>query len=241
MRVLIRYGDDTAHCDVQESASVPSKIRIHVYPDGSVEIEAPPGKSADEIQRAVQKRARWVFSHLKAATAARALSLPREYVSGEAHFYLGRRYKLIVSSAPTAQSSVKLARGRLEVAVYSRDPAVVRRRLKQWYLDRAESYLAGRLSHWAAILPFLKAEPPLKLTSMSTQWGSCSPQGAIHLNPALVKAPRHCIDYVIVHEACHLVEHNHSRRFYDLLNRHMPGWRAAKTELDGLAEMLLVE
>lgn len=241
MKVLIRYGDDTAQCDVQENASVASKIRIHVYPNGSVEIEAPPGKSSDEIQKAAQKRARWVFSHLKAASAARALSLAREYVSGEAHFYLGRRYKLIVGPAPMAQSSVKLTRGRLEVAVYSSDPAVVRNRLKQWYHDRAQDYLARRLSHWVAALPFLRVEPPLKLVSMSTQWGSCSPQGAIHLNPALVKAPRHCIDYVIVHEACHLVEHNHSRRFYNLLDRHMPGWRAAKSELDGLAEMLLVE
>ncbi|WP_334190224.1 M48 family metallopeptidase [Noviherbaspirillum sp.] len=241
MKVLIRYGDDTAQCDVQESASIASKIRIHVYPNGRIEIEAPLGKSVNEIQNAAQKRARWVFSHLKVASSARALSLAREYVSGEGHFYLGRRYKLTVSPAPMAQSSVKLTRGRLEVAVYSCDPAVVRRRLKNWYHERAQDYLSRRLSHWVATLPFLKVEPPLKLISMSTQWGSCSPQGTIHLNPALVKAPRQCIDYVIVHEVCHLVEHNHSRRFYHLLDRYMPDWRSAKAELDGLAEMLLME
>ncbi|ESQ79295.1 M48 family metallopeptidase [Asticcacaulis sp. YBE204] len=241
MKVMIRYGDEMAHCDVLETSSVTAKIRIHVYPDGAIEIEAPPGKSADEIQKAAQQRARWVFRHLKSAVASRALSLPREYVSGESHFYLGRRYKLIISAAPIAQSSVKLTRGRLEVATYSNDPAVVRNRLRQWYHDRAEDYFARKLAHWTSVLPWVNAKPPLKLITMATQWGSCSPQGEIHLNPALIKAPRHCIDYVIIHEACHLLEHNHSKRFYDLLDRHMPGWQSAKSELDSLAEMLLVE
>ena len=241
MKVLIRYGDDTAQCDVRETASVTGKIRIHVYPDGAVEIEAPPGKSVEHIQKAAQQRARWVFAHRKAAASARALATAREYVSGESHFYLGRRYKLIVSPAPTAQSSVKLTRGRLEVASYSNDPAVIRSRLSQWYEARAMDYFPKRLSHWVAVLPWVTLDPPFKLAAMTSQWGSCSPQGTIHLNPALIKAPRHCIDYVLLHEICHLVEHNHSKRFYDLLDRYMPGWQAAKAELDGLAERLLAE
>ena len=76
---------------------------------------------------------------------------------------------------------------------------------------------------------------------MSTQWGSCSPQGAIYLNPSLIRAPRHCINYVVLHELCHLAEHNHSKRFYAMLDRHMPGWERAKAELDGLAELILTD
>ena len=74
---------------------------------------------------------------------------------------------------------------------------------------------------------------------MKRYWGSCSPRGSITLNPALIKAPVHCVEYVLLHELCHLSEHNHSPRFYGLLDRHMPGWREAKEELDGLSEMLL--
>ena len=81
----------------------------------------------------------------------------------------------------------------------------------------------------------------MKLLAMEAQWGSCSPSGAIHLNPALIRAPRHCIDYVITHELCHLREHNHSKRFYALLQKHDPYWGATKAELDRLAELLLVE
>jgi predicted metal-dependent hydrolase len=61
----------------------------------------------------------------------------------------------------------------------------------------------------------------------------------VTLNPALIKAPAHCVEYVLLHELCHLAEHNHSPRFYRLLDRHMPDWRSAKSELDGLSEMVL--
>jgi len=76
---------------------------------------------------------------------------------------------------------------------------------------------------------------------MKTQWGSCSPTGAILLNPHLVKAPRECIDYVISHELCHLKEHNHSPRYYRLLSKIMPRWEVVKARLDGMAELLLNE
>lgn len=74
---------------------------------------------------------------------------------------------------------------------------------------------------------------------MKKQWGSCSPQGHILLNPHLVKAPRDCIDYVILHELCHLQEHNHSPKFYQLLSQLMPAWKSVKTRLDSMAELLL--
>jgi predicted metal-dependent hydrolase len=71
---------------------------------------------------------------------------------------------------------------------------------------------------------------------MTVQWGSCSPAGRITLNPMLVKAPRECIDYVVLHELVHLQHHHHGAAFYRALDRHMPGWRVVKAKLDGMAE-----
>jgi Predicted metal-dependent hydrolase len=90
-------------------------------------------------------------------------------------------------------------------------------------------------------LPWTQTLPPWRIMEMQTQWGSCSPEGAVLLNPHLVKAPTRAIDYVILHELCHLVEHNHSQRFYNLLDRFMPEWRTIKEALDGKAEILLSE
>jgi predicted metal-dependent hydrolase len=75
--------------------------------------------------------------------------------------------------------------------------------------------------------------------TMRIQWGSCSPSGVLVLNPNLIKAPRECVDYVILHEVCHLKEHNHSQKFYRLLSEMMPDWERHKTRLDALAEALL--
>lgn len=237
--MIVRYGDHEVSCLVRQTAAVTGRIRIHVYPNGDVEIEAPENKEADQIRAAAQRRARWIFQHRNAAIAARRIALPREYVSGETHFYLGRRHKLIVHESKAQSSEVKLLRGKLKVSLPVADRAAVRRRLNAWYSDRATEYLTKKVGEISERLSWINALPPFKLMRMRTQWGSCSPEGVIYLNPALIKAPRHCIEYVILHELCHLIEHNHSKRFFDLLDRHMPDWKNAKRELDSLAELIL--
>jgi len=239
--MIVRYGDQEVSCLVRPTAVVTSRIRIHVYPNGDVEIEAPEDKGTDQIRAAAQRRARWIFQHRNAAIAARREVLPREYVSGETHFYLGRRHKLVVRENPGQPSAVKLSRGKLEVTLPVADRAAVRRRLNAWYGYRSGEYLGSRFLEIAGRLHWIGDVPPLKLMRMRTQWGSCSPEGVIYLNPALIRAPRHCIEYVILHELCHLLEHNHSKRFFDLLTRHMPDWQTAKRELDSLAELILAE
>ena len=237
--MIVRYGNQEVSCLVRKTAAVTGRILIHVYPNGDVEIEAPENKEADQIRAAAQRRARWIFQHRTAAITAQRIALPREYVSGETHFYLGRRHKLIVRESNIQPSEVKLLRGKLEVTVPVLDRAAVRRRLNAWYSERATEYLSKKLSETSERLSWTNAPPPLRLMRMRSQWGSCSPEGSICLNPALIRAPRHCIEYVILHELCHLVEHNHSKRFFNLLASQMPGWKTAKKELDSLAELIL--
>lgn len=80
-----------------------------------------------------------------------------------------------------------------------------------------------------------------RVMAMKKQWGSCSTKGNLMLNPHLVKAPKECIDYVILHELCHIAEHNHSERFWRLLTQVMPNWKEVKAKLDDMAEMYLNE
>jgi len=76
---------------------------------------------------------------------------------------------------------------------------------------------------------------------MKKQWGSCSTSGNLILNPHLIKAPKTYVDYVILHELCHIKEHNHSEQFWRLLTQVMPNWKEVKAELDGMAEYYLSE
>jgi predicted metal-dependent hydrolase len=87
----------------------------------------------------------------------------------------------------------------------------------------------------------MDTEPPMRLLEMQKQWGSCSPSGQVILNPHLVKAPRECIEYVIVHELAHLKHHDHGAEFWKLIDTYVPGWQTAKKTLDAMSELLLTE
>lgn len=241
MACLLRYGTDEVEYSVIENARLTSRIRIYVDPDGQVGVEKPPSAGPEDVQAAVQTRARWILRNVRAAGDVRRHVLPRQYVSGEAHFYLGRRYKLIVIEGGRTGSEVRLWRGRIEVTLPVADPAAVRRRLKQWYREKSEAYFARKLPELASRIHGIGPVPGFQLLAMEKQWGSCSPVGRVNLNPSLIKAPVHSVEYVLIHELCHFIEHNHSKRFYGLMDRYCPNWRAWKRELDSLAEQLLVE
>lgn len=132
-----------------------------------------------------------------------------------------------------------LLRGKLEVTTRIRDAGKVRGLLSDWYKARAKETFARRLDAVLEQALWVETKPPLRTLTMQTQWGSCSPNGRITLNPHLVKAPRECIDYVILHELCHMAEHNHSERFYRLMGQVMPDWEKTKERLDGMASVIL--
>ncbi|SOB60492.1 conserved protein of unknown function [Pseudodesulfovibrio profundus] len=237
----ISYGDDRIRYQVCHVPDRETKVAIHVHPDGSVQVDAPMGAELVEIKKAVQKRARWVMGHIKQAHDLREHVLPREYVSGESYYYQGRRYQLKVLSTEGVKGSVKLHRGKIMVEAEDVSPAHVRKLLWDWYRTRAKDYFARRLIDITSRVFWLAETPEWRLLTMKKQWGSCSPKGVLSINPHLVKAPRECIEYVLLHELCHLQEHNHSPRFYRLLAELIPEWKSVKAKLDGMSELLLNE
>ncbi|MEQ1151875.1 M48 family metallopeptidase [Acinetobacter johnsonii] len=164
---------------------------------------------------------------------------PRQYKSGESHFYLGKQYQLKVIHDDTKPQGVKLLRGKLEVNALDANLESIQSHLKEWYRSRAKIIFEIRLQRILEQALWVGDKPEIRLVTMRTQWGNCSPSGVLTLNPHLVKAPTICIDYVILHELCHLVEYNHSERFYQLLNQVMPDWSKIKNQLDMMANKLI--
>lgn len=236
----VQYGDRRLQFCLRSGRVVGRKARIHVYPNGLVEVEMPENATLAQAKQALLRRAGWVTRHLVAIEDRRAAKQERQYVSGETIFYLGRRHVLKVLPSSDEQH-VKMLRGRLQVTTLDTSPTAIKARLARWYRKRAREVFARRLLAVSARLPWVEAAPPWSIRVMNTQWGSCSPSGKILLNPHLVKTPTLCIDYVILHELCHLQEHNHSANFYRLLKRVMPDWERAKTRLDALSELYLNE
>jgi len=235
----LRYGELNIPYQVLFVPGRQRKVAIHVHPNGRVQVDAPPQTSLADIKQAVTKRSRWLCDHIERIKERRSWVLPREYVSGESHFYLGRRYVLKVRKIKMQQPSVKLRRGLLQVATDDITQDAVKNLLWDWYKDHARNQFDRRLGALLQETSWVREKPAWKLRTMKKQWGSCSPKGILSLNPHLVKAPSKCIDYVLLHELCHLKFHNHSRHFYRLLRKQMPEWEAVKGRLDGMAEMLL--
>ena len=236
----LRYGDELIHFTLRSQARRRAhSIAIHIEPDGRVVVDAPQAATEAMVLAAVQARAGWISRRLAESRERGAQLPPREHVSGESLYFLGRQYLLKVVADDEARGSVRIRAGHMEIAVSRPGPLAVRAALEAWYRDRARETLAARLEAIAASLPWVRAVPPLRLQAMKRRWGSCSPTGRLTLNPHLVKASRECIDYVIVHELCHLDEHNHGPAFHRLLDARMPGWREVKQRLDSLAGQLI--
>jgi predicted metal-dependent hydrolase len=239
-RYSVRYGHEVIDFALRlQPQRQPSKVAIHVEASGRVVVDAPLGATHAAVVAAVKKRAAWIAQHVDDARERLKHARQRDYTSGEAVHYLGRRYQLRVKVEPAATPSCSLRGSYLEVVVQRRSAQDVRAELATWYRRRAGEVLRERMVTLAAGLRWVKVPPPMRLQWMRVQWGSCSPSGRITLHPALVQAPRDCIDYVVLHELCHLASHDHSAKFYRLLDRHMPGWRAVKSRLDGMVETLL--
>lgn len=210
-----------------------------MHPDCRVVVSAPEDATSETVLYAVKQRGRWIYEQLREFRQQLEHVTLRKYISGESHYYLGKQYLLKVHVEPDQVQGVKLLRGKLEVSVRASDATRVKNLLNDWYKIRAREVFARRLDVLLEQALWVQERPPIRILTMQTQWGSCSPNGRITLNPHLVKAPRDCIDYVILHELCHIAEHNHSERFYRLLSQVMPNWEETKERLDGLASRIL--
>lgn len=244
---VFAYGDQKVEYQVVRFCpEKPSqnKVTIKVHPDCRVVVAAPREATEMQIQDAVYKRARWIWQHLKDFQIQMDDVHERQYISGETYFYLGRRYQLKVQINPEASFDIKMVRGRLEVILpkpLDNQREVVKGLLDKWYYTQARRVFRQRMKVLSPQMSWVSELPPYRVMPMQKQWGSCSKEGRLMLNPHLVKAPRDCVDYVLIHELCHIAEHNHSERFWRLLAGVMPNWKEVKSRLDEMAEMYLNE
>lgn len=248
---LFAYGDEVIHYDIIRRSAVssntkakPRKVVIKVHPDQRVVATVPSDATGEAIQEAMIKRARWIWESITEFSSQHEYVLPRQYVSGETQFYLGRRYVLKVVIDFNKASNVKLFRGRLTVTLKKDSDdrtLLIKALLDKWYLHRANVIFHQRLQAMLPKSSWVLELPSFRIMAMKKQWGSCSTKGSLMLNPHLIKAPKECIDYVILHELCHIAEHNHSERFWRLLTQVMPNWKEVKAKLDDMAEMYLNE
>lgn len=235
----ITYGLDKIPFELCRKKQKSYRITIKVKPNCQVIVSVPIIATHHEIIAAVNKRASWIHSKLQEFKTQQLYIAPRQYVSGESHYYLGKQYLLKVIDDAAIKPQVKLVHDQLQV-IASRTTAHRQQLLSAWYKQKAFDVFNCRLIQFLDLVSWVKEQPKIHVKAMRSRWGSCSVSRKITLNSHLIKAPMVCIDYVILHELCHLAEHNHSAKFYRLLTQVNPNWKQTKHYLDRTANLYLM-
>ncbi len=229
MTTSIQFGSKKIDFLVEYSAR--KTLGITVTPDLDVLVKAPIDSSLEKIKEKILKKAAWIIKQQSFFLSFQPKTPARRYIGGETHLYLGRQYLLKIESSK--KDSVKL-KGKF-IEVHTSDKSKVKSLVKEWYLLHAKSKFKEIAQPLIDKFKKHKVEPDsIVFREMPTRWGSCTPKGKIILNPELIKAPKGCIEYVIIHELCHLIHHDHTQKFIDLQTKEMPDWEKWKSKLENL-------
>jgi predicted metal-dependent hydrolase len=206
-------------------------LGITVTPDLDVLVKAPEGTSITDIKERLRKRAPWIIRQQSFFLAFHPKNPPRRFVGGETHLFLGTPYRLQIIESEIEE--VKISGKFIEVFTSEKSRAEML--LSEWYLQNAKKRFQSIATPLIKRFKKYDVEPSsIILRNMPTRWGSCTPKGKIILNPELIRAPKGCIEYVIVHELCHLVHHNHTQKFVDLQTKEFRDWEKWKGRLENL-------
>jgi len=206
---------------------------MHLYvkpPDGNVSVSAPLTMSDEAIERFVRTKFSWIRKKM-AEFDNQSRQSEREYVSGETLYVWGKQYYLRTEYG--GKNSLVLSQDRAILTVRKESTAEQREAfVREWYRRLLKAEIERVLPKWEKITGLTAKGWQTKY--MTTRWGTCNTNsGKIWLNLQLAKKTPECLEYVILHELCHLVEKNHNERFIALMDKHMPLWREVKATLNG--------
>lgn len=206
-------------------------LHLSVHPPvGRVRVAAPLRLDNETVRLAVVSRLAWI-KRQQERLARQVRQSQREMVTGESHYYLGRRHRLVVVDAPHRGARISRP-GVIELSTrVSADRESKERILREWYRRELRNALTPLLLKWEMTLG--TSVHTLGVKRMKTRWGTCNPtKGRIWLNLELVKKPLNCIEYVLLHELLHFQERGHGEAFVALMGRHMPTWQLHRDELN---------
>jgi predicted metal-dependent hydrolase len=193
-------------------------------------VVAPFDAPLDAINEKIKKRGAWILKQRRYFQELPPKQPARQFVPGETHFFLGKPYRLKFESGDV--EALRLEEP-LMVVTGTREAPRIEAMIRDWYRQRVVLVLDELLTEWWPRMQIEGDLPSFQVRKMEKRWGSCTAKGAMLFNEELIKAPRSCIEYVVVHELCHLIEANHGPEFARLLEGHLGDWRERKARLEG--------
>ncbi|PKK99775.1 MAG: hypothetical protein CVV57_01605 [Tenericutes bacterium HGW-Tenericutes-2] len=210
-------------------------LNLSVKSDQSVYVSAPIDTPIERVESFVKSKSPWITEKLKGFNQTKPLNTgAKDYVSGETFKYLGRQYRLKIEET-SSKECVTIKSNYITIHIKKKDNK--RRKqilLNEWFRNQAHTVFKESMDEVYPLIEHLvNPKPSLEVKVMKKRWGSClrSKQTVI-LNYELIKAPKHCIAYVALHELIHFIHRNHDSKFYEMLTVLMPDWKERKAILD---------
>jgi len=208
-------------------------LHLSVYPPkGRVRIAAPTKMNLDTIRIYAISKLSWIKKQ-QGKILSQKREAPREYLTKESHYYLGKRYLLKVIELDTVPV-VNLTHKTIELYVRPGSNTEKRKEiLDNWYREQLRNLGVELMGQWEKKMKLKVNE--LGIKKMKTKWGTCNEEAKrIWLNFELIKKPVECIEYIVVHEMVHFKERNHNDKFMAYMNHFLPEWKQLKNDLNKL-------
>lgn len=208
-------------------------IALCIEPTGEVLVRAPFHTPHSRLSEVVESKRGWIIKKLRSLDNIYPV-VKKEFVSGESFPYLGRHLRLKIRQDHHANKPVvNIGRGRLEVLLNTtsngRRAEETRDAVVSWYKAQAAKYIPERVRVYAKKMAL--SEPKILIRNQQKIWGSCTAKGVLRFNWRMMMAPVSLIDYVVVHELCHLKHKNHAAPFWEYLYTIMPDYEKRKKTL----------
>ncbi|MBP7898695.1 M48 family metallopeptidase [Candidatus Gracilibacteria bacterium] len=206
-------------------------LSLTVNPKSEIIVKCPLGVQQERIEAFLRKKWLWLNKQLSCFRRYSKNLYPREYISGEGFYYLGRQYQLVATRGGI--ESVSLVHGKIAITTKKSvlDGVHNKHLLDKWLSERRKTIFQERLNVMMEKFEYEEL-PKIVIREMPKRWGSYSSQAKVILNPRLIHASKDCIDYVITHELCHFKYKNHGKKFFTLLKAKYRNWEIVKEKLE---------
>ncbi|WP_413302687.1 SprT family zinc-dependent metalloprotease [Bacillus sp. 1P10SD] len=216
------YSGKSIHFDIKYKNRTSIAITIDSY--GSIEVQAPKGTPDEKVVHLLEKN--WDPIQQKLKEIKERLQGPQEkvYDHGENFLYLGNTFPIqIFQDSTIAQDYVKFEQNKLYIYVKYPEDEKIKQTLKRFYYQQCKTIVEKSISTYQS---YFKSKPrSIRITDSKTTWGTCDSRHHLTFNWRLAMAPQSVIDYVVVHEMCHMVHLNHDRSFWRLVGKIMPDYK----------------
>lgn len=225
MRLGFKYG--TRNIEFEVVFKNRRNMEIVAEPPDIITVIAPVGTTDDRIIQKVREKANWIIQKLYYFKHMNYQPIPREFVNGESFMYLGRNYSLQIEiDTNIKRPEVKLFRDKFYVTAKDKNEENIKRAMELWYRERADEIILQRIDYYQRF--FNKVPKAVRIKEQKKRWGSCTSGNELFFNWRSVMAKSSSLDYIIVHEMCHMYYKNHSKEFWELLASVLPDYETRK-------------